>query len=505
MTDAPDKLGAPESSSRSLAKIGLWVGLVFGGLVVAFADVLAAPSAGLSVAAVRTLGVTAWVAIWWVTEAIPLGASGLIPAAVFPLLGIAPASKIAPAYMSPFIMLLLGGFLLSMALERSRVHERLALHSLLLVGTSARGLVLGFLIASAGVSMWISNTSATLIMMPIALALVSRIGSKDEGSRAFGAAVLLATAYGASIGGMGTPIGTPPNLIAIGALERAFPDGPRLGFVSWMASAVPVVVVTLPLVWLSLTRLSLKVPKDLELGAEPVVREELMKLGPWRSFERRALGIFAIAAALWMTRENVTLGPDLTIRGWSDRLGLGAAPDDGTIAIVLTVLAFALPSGEGNGDRLLTWKDGQRAPWDLVLLFGGGMAISTGFVETGLSKWLGQGMANVGAGSALAFAALAALGATFITEFMSNTALANIAMPIVASAALTMPEVDPRLFIVATALGCSCAFMMPAATGPNAIVFATGKIRIAQMAKVGFVVNMLAWVVIVAATWLAYG
>ncbi|MBI2377115.1 MAG: SLC13/DASS family transporter [Deltaproteobacteria bacterium] len=504
-TDAiqPRDPGSNLDPTTSTAKLGLILGLVLGGGTIVLAPLVATPD-GLSVAAIRTLGVTLLVGIWWVTEALPLGATGLVPAALFPLLGIAPAAKLAPAYMSPFIMLLLGGFLLSMALERSRAHERLALHALLIVGTSARNLVLGFLIATAGVSMWISNTSATLIMMPIALALVQRTRSDDPGARGFAPALLLSTAYGASVGGMGTPIGTPPNLIAIGALEKAFPDGPKLTFVSWMVSGVPAVLVIVPIAWLLLTRFAIKVPKSLELGAGDLVRSELERLGPWRSFERRALALFGVAAVMWMSREDVSFG-DFSIAGWATRLGLDGLPDDGTVAMLLVVLAFMIPSGERTGDRMLRWEDAARAPWDLVLLFGGGMAISTGFVSTGLSTWLGEGMARLGAGSAFGFMAVASLGATFLTEFMSNTALANIAMPMIAAAAGSFPGTDPRLFIVSVALGTSCAFMMPAATGPNAIVFGTGKIRIREMARAGVLLNFSAWAVIVAASWLAYG
>lgn len=493
---------APTTSSIG-ARAGFWTGLLLGVAVIIASESLASPG-GLSGAAWRCLGVTIIVAIWWMSEALPLGATALLPAALFPLLGISSAKAIAPSYANSFILLLLGGFLLAMAVERSGVHRRLALYVLLAIGASPRRLVLGFTVAAAVLSLWISNTATALIMMPIALALADRAVERGgERAGSFAAAVLLGTAYGASVGGMGTPIGTPPNLIAIAAIDKAFPEGPGWTFLEWLVAAGPVVVLMTPLVWLVVTRVSLKVPADLELGAAKLIRDELHALGPWRAPEKRSLAVFAAAAVLWISREDVVLG-QLTISGWSTLLGLGKAPDDATVALTAAVVAFMLPSGEADRSRLLPWSVAARAPWDLVLLFGGGIALAKGFDDTGLSAWMGGELATLGQTSTFLFVAVSTLAATFSTELVSNTALANLTMPVLAEAA-KQAAIDPRLVLFPTCLACSCAFMLPAATGPNAIVFGTGRMRIVQMAKAGFVLNLLGWVVIVAYSFLVYG
>lgn len=495
-------------------RLGFWAGLVLGLGVVLLAGVLPRPD-DLSVAAIRLVGVTLWIGIWWITEAIPLGATALIPFATFPLFGIASANDTAPAYASPFILLLLGGFLLALAVERSGVHRRLSLHVLRVVGTSPRRLVLGFAIAAAVMSMWISNTATTLIMMPIALAIAERAGRADDPvAAAFTIAVLLGTGYGASIGGMGTPIGTPPNLIAMAAIASKFPEAPQLTFVTWAAAALPAVVLIIPVMWLMLTRLYPKVPKDLDLGAADVIASELKRLGPWRPPEIRSLAVFGVAAILWITRKDLALGSVQDFAGWDTLVawfgtakGQVAIPGwatlldiqgthDGTIAILVACIAFALPAGGTSKERLLPWHVAVQVPWGLVLLFGGGVALSTGFDSTGLSQYLGGMLGRLAGGSPSVFMGVTALSATFGTEIISNTALANITMPILAETAKAA-AIDPKGLVVPVALACSCAFMMPAATGPNAIVFGTGRIRILEMAKAGFLINWAAWLIIV--------
>jgi sodium-dependent dicarboxylate transporter 2/3/5 len=354
-------------------------------------------------------------------------------------------------------------------------------------------------------SMWISNTASTLIMMPIVLAIVDRaVEAEGDRARPFVLAVLLGMGYGASIGGMGTPIGTPPNVIAMAALEEQFPNGPELSFLSWAMVAIPIVIILVPVMWFILTRVVLKVPKDLDLGAASVIREELAGLGAWRTIEKRSLAVFGFAALMWITRKGFTVGDDFTIPGWSTLFGLGKAPDDGTVAMLAAVIAFALPSGNDDKSKLLPWSVAVKVPWDLVLLFGGGIALAKGFTLTGLSDWLGTRLAVLGEGSPAVFVGGSALAATFGTEIISNTALSNIAMPILALTAEKV-QMDPRMLLVPCALACSCAFMMPAATGPNAIVFGTGRIRIWDMVRAGFWINLVAWAVITTVSLLAYG
>lgn len=492
--------------ASKLNRVGFWLGLGVGTAVVLLSLSGDLPE-GLSPAGIRLLGVTILVGTWWITEALPLGATALVPLAAFPLLDVMAAKKVAPAYASPLILLLLGGFLLARTVENAGVHRRLALKVLLLVGTSPRRLVLGFGIAAAVLSMWISNTATTLIMMPIAIAIADRAAERSadasDSPQRFTLAVLLGTAYSASVGGMGTPVGTPPNLVAMAAMTQTFPEAEPLTFVTWARGALPVVVIVVPVVWLMLTRVYPKVPSTLDLGSDTIIRDELERLGPWRSSEIRSLAVFGLAAVLWVTRPDLRLGDDLTIPGWATLLGLKGTHDS-TVAMLCACIAFALPSGEPHGERLLTWHNAVQVPWALVLLFGGGVALSKGFDATGLSAFLGTKLATLADRSAPLFVAVAALAATFGTEIVSNTALSTIAMPILAGTAREA-SLDPRMLLVPTALACSCAFMMPAATGPNAIVFGTGRVRIGEMVKAGFLTNWLAWLVIVVVGLLTYG
>lgn len=480
-------------------RFGFWLGLLLGLGGIALGPVLCGDA--LSPPAVRVLAVTAWMGVWWVTEAVPLGATALIPAAVFPLLSVAKAKEVAPAYASPFILLLMGAFFLAAAVEHSGVHRRLALHVLLRVGASPRRLVFGFAGTAAVLSMWLSNTATTLILLPIAMALAERAqrteadGQKPAGG--FATALLLALGYGASVGGMGTPVGTPPNAIALGVLSETFPglDPSALGFLTWMRRAVPVVLLIVPVIVLVLVHLFPRVPAKLELGAEQVLRDELARLGGWRSEERRALLVFALAALLWVTRSDMRVG-DAVWAGWASRFGLSGYVHDGTIAILAALLAFACPSGRGRA-RLLPWPVALRIPWGLVLLFGGGVALSRGFVATGLSEVLGRALSAWAAGSVAWLLLASTFLAVFGTEVISNTALATILMPILASTA-KVSGADPIALLMPAAMACSCAFMMPAATGPNAIVFGAGGFAIRDMARAGALINLAAWGIVYA-------
>lgn len=494
---------AEGSSSRLARRVGLLLGLVVGGSLLLYAE-FGTPPAGLSPAAIRALAVTAWVAIWWVTEAVPLPAAALVPAAVFPLLGVASAKELAPSFAHPFVLLLLGGFMLAMAVEDTGAHRRLALHVLRIVGPSPRRLVLGFALSATLISMWISNTATALILMPVAIAVVdhARTHAADR-ARAFGVSVVLAVAYGASIGGLATPVGTVANLMAIGSLNQHFPEGPRLSFLVWSSAGVPIALALMAAMAALLVYAYPRVARDLPLGADDLIRGDLDALGPWRPSEKRAVGVFATAAILWITREDVPLGA-LVIPGWSTLLGLGAAPDDATIAFLLVVVAFVMPSGEPHGRRLLTWAIANRAPWDLFVLFGGGITLAVGFDKTGVSSWLGQVIGGYGDGSIVALTAFAVLATIFVTELISNTALASILMPVLAAAAHGLGG-DPRLLMVSIGMACSAGFMMPAGTGPNAIAYGTGRVRMGDMVRAGLLVNLAAWVVIAGITMIRFG
>lgn len=489
-----------EDTSTPHGRIGLRAGLFVAATILVASYFV--PPETVAPSAMRLLAVTALVSIWWFTQALPMGATSLIPAALFPVLGVATAKQVAPAYASPHILLLLGGFLLAMAVEHSGVHRRLALKVLVVVGTEPRRLVLGALIATASISLWISNTATTLILMPIALAIADRaLDARGPAAQGFAASLLLATAYGSSVGGMGTPVGTPPNVIAMGVLGSLFPDGPSISFVEWMIVALPAVIVIVPAFWLVLTRVYPRVPANLDLGASDLIRSELASLGPWRPVEIRAVLVFAAAAVAWVTRPDLPLGA-FTIPGWQNWLELKGV-DDGTIALLAASVAFVLPSGAPDRSRLLPWSAAVRVPWGLVLMFGGGMAISDGFERTGLSAQMGATFAGPAEAAPTAFFAISSFGGTFITEVISNTALANLLLPILGATAKAA-ALDPRLLILPVAMACSCAFMLPAGTAPNAIVLGTGKVSLGTMIRAGLFCNLVAWAAIVLANILAF-
>jgi sodium-dependent dicarboxylate transporter 2/3/5 len=492
-------------SGHHVRRVGLFLGPAVGALLIALPLFVPQPG-GLSDPAVRALGVAALVSIWWVTEALPLPATALVPAALFPLLGVASAKELAPSFAHPFVLLLLAGFMLAMAVEHTGAHRRVALHVLRWVGPAPRRLVLGFSLSATLISMWISNTATALILMPVAMALAdhARAHASAEAARTFGVAVVLAVAYGASIGGLGTPVGTVANLIAIGALEQHYPTGPSLTFLEWASAGVPIALVMMFVLWAVLVFVSPRVVSAMSLGASDLIDRELAALGPWRASERRALGLFAVAALLWITREDVTLGEGQSLAGWSTRLGFGASPDDATVAMFLVVLAFLIPSGERDGKPLLTWSIANKAPWDLFLLFGGGITLAVGFDKTGVSTWIGTLITSFGGGSMVTLTLGGVLFTIFVTELISNTALANLAMPILAATAHALGG-DPRLLMTSIGMACSAGFMMPAGTGPNAIAYGTGRVRMADMVRAGFVLNLLAWLVITAITLLRFG
>ena len=406
--------------------------------------------------------VTVLCAMWWVTEAIPMGATALLPLALFPLFGVIPASKAAESYGHPLILLLLGGFILSKALEKCGGHRRIAMRMIRFFGTAhPRNLVLGFMVASAFLSMWISNTATTLMLIPVAIAALG-----DDASRSLRTALFLGVAYAASVGGVGTPVGTPPNLIFMQVYGEA--TGSPVSFLEWMRWGIPFVCLGVPVIWLWLTR---------NLEHESVI--PVADCGPVTTAEKRVLVVFALTATAWITR-NEPFG------GWSNWLGLPGA-NDATVAMLAAVTLFALPDGKKG--RLLDWETANQIPWGVLILFGGGIAIAAGFLESGLSDRLGQGMSGMfDVPRVLAILAIA-LGVSFLTELTSNTATTNLLMPILAGAGIAA-GVDPALLMIPAAMSASCAFMLPVATAPNAVVYGSNQIRIQDMARNGAFLNV---------------
>ncbi len=455
----------------TISRHGLPVGLVLACLASALSW-----AAGLPVTANWTVFVTVLCAVWWMTEALPLAATALLPLAVFPLVGVLTPADVANAYGNAMILLFLGGFILSRGMEVSGAHLRIALHMMHLFGGSGRRLVFGFMAASAFLSMWISNTATVLMLLPVALAVVHGIENRQ-----LAVALLLAVAYGASIGGLGTPIGSPPNLVFLKVFEET--TGQAVGFVRWMSFGLPVVLVFLPLAawWLSRHVRSLD-------------RVILPHLGQWTAAERRVLTVFALTALGWITRTD-------PFGGWSQWWNLPGA-NDASVALLGALLLFILPNGRGA--RLLDWESAVTLPWGMLVLFGGGIAIAKAFAASGLSEALGAAFAGLTHLPVLLMVVLVAAMVTALTELNSNTATAVLLLPILAAAALAM-DVDPLLLMLPATLSASCAFMLPVATPPNAIVFGSGRVPIQTMVREGLVLNVLGLIIISVICTLRFG
>ncbi len=450
---------------------------LFIGVLLAVTAAAAAHGAGLDSPAIWTAAVTALCATWWVLEPVPIPVTSLVPFAAFPLLGVMDHKEVAGAYGHTLILLLLGGFMLSTAMESSGAHRRLALGMARLVGgstgrASPRRMVLGFMLAAAVSSMWISNTATTLILLPVALATLEPVKNEKVGT-----ALLLGIGWAASIGGLGTPIGTPPNVIFMAAFEDL--TGQTWSFVDWMKIGLPVVMLLLPAAFWVLSR---DLPSERIPGIE--------RLGPWTRRERRVLFVFALTALAWITRTAPS-------GGWQAMLG-GATPGDASVALGALVVMFLTP--DGTGGRLLDWPTAEKIPWGLLLLFGGGLAIAHAFKVSGLSEVLGGHLGELTRVPTVVMIVLLCLAVTFLTEVTSNTATAALLMPLLGAAALGAGLGPAELMVPAT-LSASCAFMLPVATAPNAIVYGTGRIPSPFMAARGLQLNLVGVVVIGLVSW----
>jgi sodium-dependent dicarboxylate transporter 2/3/5 len=444
--------------------------------------------AGLSPEGMRTLGVAAAMATWWIGSDLPLAVPALLPLALFPALGVADSASVSAAYADKVVMLLLCGFLLALAVERWGLHRRLALHVLVRVGDRPSALTLGTMGITSVISWWISNTAATLMMLPIVLALVdqgARENQDAESNRRFAATMLLGLAWAASIGGVATPVGTPPNLVFQGIHARQFPDAPPVDFLAWMRFGVPIALLLLLLTWTLLDRVILPLPGDYRFGARETLRAELRAMGRWTTAERRVLAGFATVCLLWVFRP--------ILHAW----GLPKAVDDTTIGALGLVAFFLCPAGGGTGRALLTWEEGAKAPWDLVLLFGGGIALSAAFQSSGLTEWLAGRMTPLLALPPLLTMAAISLVVLAVTELASNTATAALVLPVLASMAKATGT-DPLDLMVPATVMASMGFAMPVGTAPNALVVGTGRVSPGEMMRAGWKVDLLAVVVVVA-------
>jgi solute carrier family 13 (sodium-dependent dicarboxylate transporter), member 2/3/5 len=442
--------------------------------------VLLPPPGGLSVEGWRVAILGIFMAVWWVSEAVPLAVTALLPIPLLPLLGVMPVGPAAAPFADPVIFLFMGGFMLATAMQRWNLHRRIAFSIIAVVGTSPRKLVGGFILAAAFLSMWVSNTAVAVMMLPIGVSVIQvvgggpGVGNRPPGDPMFALALLLGIAYGASVGGVATLIGTPPNALLAGFLSSQYDI--QIGFLEWMTMGLPLTVVTLPLVWLVLTRVAFRVdPRGAALPSHALA--ELREgLGPISPAERRVAWLFSLTALAWMTRPLLeSVIPGIT---------------DAGIAMATTVVLFLVPSDRDPGDALLDWDTARGIPWDILLLFGGGLSLAGGISQSGLAAWLGDGLAGLGT-LPLPFLLL---GVTVLiialTELSSNTAATAAFLPVLAALALTL-QLDPLLLTVPAALAASCAFMLPVATPPNAVVFGSRWVQIEHMIRAGILLNLL--------------
>ncbi len=475
---------ATEKEYRPAQRFGLLLGVAL------FVVILLVPApSGLSVEGWKTAAVATLMAVWWMTEALPIPATALLPLALFPILGILGAADASAPFANELIFLFMGGFFLAVTLERWGLHKRIALKIMGWVGTSPSRLVLGFMLATAFLSMWISNTATAAMMLPIALAVGEMFRPQDkEGPYEFGIALMLGVAYSASIGGIATLIGTPPNAVLAGAANELL--GADIGFVEWMGVGVPVVLIMLPITWLVLTKVMYP-PGTLSGDAAAIIQREKDAMGPASRGEKLTGMVFALTAFAWVFRSEKTFGA-ITIPGIQT-----FAPDvrDSTIAIAATLVLFLLPVDRKRGEFCLDWKTARRIPWGVLVLFGGGLSLAVAMDQSGLANWIGGAVAALGAVPTIVIVATVATLVVFLTELTSNVATTSMAMPIMAGAAAGL-GMEPLLLMTTAALAASMAFMLPVATPPNAIVFSSGYLTIPQMSKAGLVLNLIAIVLI---------
>jgi len=463
VSSPPPAFEEPEASSQGVRRVGLVLGPLL------FLALLSWTDGPLDELQRKTAAITALTATWWITAALPIGITSILPAALLPLMGVMGGREVAPRYMHDLVFLFLGAFIIALGLERWNVHKRIALWILSLVGSRPRNLVLGFMIASAMLSFWINNTSTTLLMLPIGVAVVVSVtGGRPTTKDPFAVALLLGMAYSASVGGMATPVGTAPNQVFLGQFQDRFPDAPAISFGQWMAAWVPLVILYIPLGWIVLCFVALKVPQGSQCGGD-VIQRERTALGRMKRGEKLMAVVFATTASLWVTRSNLELG-FLTIPGWARHVLPASieAPEkfitDATVATFMAVLCFLIPVDRKRGVFLMDWKTAKKMPWE-VLLIGGGFAIAGAFQVSGLDGVLGEALSGwmKGRSSWVVVAGIAAFVA-LLTEVTSNTATTAVLLPVLGQAAVAagfspLMTMGPATMPHWLRLSASCSFM----------------------------------------------
>lgn len=464
------------------------IGLILGPFLFIMMLLFFAPEE-LSQSGIAIAASTVWIATWWITEAVPIPVTSLLPLVLFPMTEGLEMGATASSYGDETVFLFMGGFMIALAMEKWNLHRRIALTIISLIGTNMDRIVLGFMVATGFLSMWISNTATAMMMVPIGLAIIYQVSDalKDDDSIdtskenfGFGKALMLGIAYSASLGGVATLIGTPPNTLLAGAIDTMY--GIELSFAKWMLFGVPLAWTFIIIVWFYLVKFAYPSKLKELPGGQAVITNEKDKLGRASMEEKLVFAVFCLAAFSWITRTFLLSN---FINGLSD----------GVIAIAFAVILFIIPSISKPGDHLLDWETAVKLPWGILLLFGGGLAIAAGFVESGLSDWIGEQLIGLQGVSLIVVILSVATLVIFLTEITSNTATASMMFPIMASLAVAL-GFHPYALMVAAAVAASCAFMLPVATPPNAVVFGSGYLRIPDMAKAGFALNLIGIVLV---------
>ena len=471
-----DYKDAVPPSSKPLSYLRL-AGLVLGPLVALIILISPAPE-GMAPEAWRMVAITVWMVVWWLSEAVPIPATALLPLALMPLLDVQSMSDTSAKYGHPLIFLFLGGFLLAAGMQRVGLHRRVALRIVTAVGTTPSRIVLGFMLATAFLSMWISNTATTIMMYAVGLSVIDFVGTKTADRtmvRNFGVALMLAIAYSASIGGVGTLIGTPPNALLASYLQSNYEM--EISFLGWMLVGVPIVLIMLPLAWLLLTRLLFPAHRIAIDDPKGVVEKELSALGAMSRGEKLVGAVFLCAALSWIFRQPMS---SLT----------GLPLNDTIIAITAALVLFAVPISRARAEFALDWEAARNVPWGVLLLFGGGLALAGGFSTTGLAEWIGNSVTGFQI-STMLLVLVVTISIVYLTEITSNTASTATFLPILGAVAVGL-SLNPAIMTIPVALGASMAFMMPVATPPNAIVFSYEEMKLSDMVRAGFLLNILA-------------
>ena len=451
------------------------IGLMLGPIVFILLLLTDKPDA-INLDAWHVVAIAALMAIWWATEAIPVPATSLVPLVLLPMMGISSAREASNPYTDPVIFLLLGGFIAAMAMQRWGLHRRIALNILARVGGHPASLIGGFMIASAVLSMWISNTATTLMMVPIALSVAETVLGDKVFEHRFTIALLIGCAWASSIGGLGTIIGTPPNAFVVAFMEQE--AGITISFLDWMLFGVPVVLVMVPAAWVVLTKIVFPLKKDEALGGDAVIKDQVGKLPKMSTAELRVSLVFGAMAISWISVETVKKLDGF--EGFSNMV----------VAVAGALAMFLIPAKTENRDRLLDWESAVKLPWGVILLFGGGLTLAAAIKKTGLAIWIGESMSAL-ATAPLILLILAVVGLViFLTELTSNTATTAALVPVLAAVA-AVGNIDPMMLAAPTAMAASCAFMLPVATAPNAVIYSSGHVSIPTMARAGLWLNVI--------------